>query len=174
MTTQTQINTAVATFVKGDAKFGAFLLGYIKGFGKIGEAAWKASHADAFALAFEKAAPGDAGNPVKLSWVKANVIGRSHGIAGPEGVQAYYKATKDAQVAAGLRKASKAGAKAGAKSKAATPADPKSETPADRQRMAHKLLGRADMAACLLIACESGNREQFFKYLAATFPVTAK
>ena len=173
--TQSEVASKTVAFAKSDATYGQYLAGWALHLGPVGEARFKAQLSDIVDAALLKGWPGDDAKQIRATrkaWIKANLIGRSNGIAGPVGVEAYYKATSDALIAKGLKKASNAGANRGANTSpkgAKTVPDQKAQTAKGREHLAMTLTGNAQFAALLLKSLETAERDQTLKYLVDRF-----
>ena len=170
--TQAEVSAKTVAYAKADTSFGEYLRAWARQSGPIGDARFKAEFSDKVDHALAKAWPGDDANTkairaTRKAWVKAVLVGVSNGIDGPVSPQRYYEGTKDAMIAKGLRKPSKAGAKAGARAAKAT--EQKAQTPKGREHLAMTLTGNAEIAAFLIKSLETGERDQTFKYLRERF-----
>lgn len=175
--TQSQITALVNAQVNADKSLYAATLKVAQAAGPISEARFKATIAPLFTVACQKVEHG----AKRMSEFKIALIGMSNGLidaSTPTNFTGYVKHTREICQAKGLIAKTNRGAKArgavtnskGETIKPAVNASPKAMSAQGAIGHAHALIGNLDLAAFLVRACETGNREQLVKYLKATFP----
>lgn len=176
--TQAQASAIVSAQAKADASLFTLCLKTAQIVGPIGEARWTSEIAPLFKVACAKVA-----NPAKrMSEFKIALIGLSNGLVDkstPNNFTGYVKLSRDLCQKRGLITKTKKGPKARAEVKngasetvkAEVKASPKAISAQGALGHAHALIGNLDIAAFLVRACETGNRDQLTKYLKATFPI---
>ena len=175
--TQAQITALVKAQVNADNSLYASTLKVAQSAGPISEARFKATIAPMFAIACKSVTHG----AKRLSEFKIALIGMSNGLidaSTPTNFTGYVKYSREACQTKGLIAKTKKGPKAraevkngaGETVKAAVKESPKAISAQGALGHAHALLGNLDIAAFLVRACETGNRDQLTKYLKATFP----
>lgn len=175
--TQAQATALVSAQSKADASLFTLCLKTAQIVGPIGEARWTAEIAPLFKVACAKVA-----NPAKrMSEFKIALIGLSNGLVDkstPNNFTGYVKISRDLCQKRGLIAKTAKGPKAraevtngkGETVKAEVKASPKAMSAQGALGHAHALIGNLDIAAFLVRACETGNRDQLIKYLKVTFP----
>lgn len=175
--TQAQAIAIVSAQTKADASLFTLCLKTAQIVGPIGEARWGAEVAPLFKVACAKVA-----NPAKrMSEFKIALIGLSNGLVDkstPNNFTGYVKMARELcqerALIAKTKKGPKArGAVTNGEGKVIVPgakASPKAMSAQGAIGHAHALIGNLDIAAFLVRACETGNRDQLIKYLKATFP----
>ena len=173
--TQAQANSLVSAQAKADASLYASVLKIAQIVGPIGEARWKSEIAPLFLVACKNVAHG----AKRMAEFKIALIGLSNGIVGEAtNFTGYVKFAREQCQAKGLIQKSARGPKArggvtngeGETVKSAVNASPKTVSAQGALGHAHALIGNLDIAAFLVRACETGNRDQLIKYLKVTFP----
>ena len=174
---QAQVTALVNAQVKADASLYTMAANVARLSGPIGEARWAATIAPLFKVACAKVS-----NPAKrMAEFKLVMIGLSNGLVDastPKNFTGYVKFAREECPKKGLITKTKKGPKArgevtngkGETVKAEVKESPKAISAQGAIGHAHALIGNLDIAAFLVRACETGNRDQLIKYLKATFP----